>query len=503
MSFFRQLKKWIVKSEDGVFDNKETDDKAKIDEEDASNPLDFNHIAAQFANCSDIVRRNLKHLHTEILFFDDLVDNQTMQHEILDRLQCVTKAQLDECIDDLNVEEIYTNKAAVIAILNGQAALSFNERVFVADVSGGETRSVQESETESVILGPHEAFVESSKVNLALIRRRVRSSHLKSIPLSVGEISKTTIILMYLEDIVNEKLLNELKERIERIEVQGILDTNMFVQMMEEHPYSPFPQFFTTERPDVVASKLLAGKIIGIVEGSPYVLCAPASFFDFLQSADDYNQRWLTGTAVRLLRYFSLFITVTFTAFYVSLTTYHYEMIPQPLLPSLIESRNKVPFPPLIEALFLEFVIELLREAGARLPTKIGQTIGIVGGIVIGQAAVEAGVTSNILIIAVAVSAIASFVIPSYSMSAPIRIVRFSFILLAGFWGNIGLIFGIGILIVHLTGLTTLKTPYFIPVAPTFFRDWLDVVFRAPYSLIKQRPHQTNTRNKDVNKMKK
>jgi hypothetical protein len=502
MSFFRQIKKWVVKTDESDLPALESGGVSSKQKEETHKPLNFNHIVEQFGDCVDIFHKKFPHHGAELLFFNDLVDYQTLQQEILNWLQTLTKEELTDRISHLNVKEVCTNKEAVSAVLNGQALLSFNSCLYVVDVSGGEARSVQESETESILLGPHEAFVESSKVNIALIRRKIRSAHLKSIPISVGEISKTTVTLMYLEDIVNKELFMEIKQRLEQIEIHGILDTNMLVQLMEEHPYSPFPQFFTTERPDVVASKLLAGKIVGVVDESPYVLCTPSSFFDFMQSADDYNQRWITGAFIRLLRYFSLFITVTFTAFYVSVTTYHYEMIPQTLLPSLIESRNKVPFPPLIEALFLEFIIELLREAGARLPTKIGQTIGIVGGIVIGQAAVEAGITSNILIIAVAVSAIASFVIPSYSMSASIRIVRFSFILLAGFWGNIGLIFGLGVLVVHLTGLTVLKTPYFIPVSPTYFRDWLDVVIRAPYKLITQRPTQPKSQNKDINKMK-
>ncbi|MBW3113431.1 spore germination protein [Bacillus sp. MCCB 382] len=466
-------------------------------------PLDFSHVVEQFQHCEDLRYRHFKELGIQLIYFDNLVDKQILNEGILDWINKGKTRELHREIDSFGLKEVSSNKQAVIDVLNGDVVLSFEDRMFSLQAGGAENRSIEESETESIILGPHESFIESADVNIALIRKRLKSSHLKTISLSAGEITKTSITIMYLEDIAPKEELEYLKKRINDIEYSGILDTNILVQMIDDQPLSPFPQFFTTERPDVSASKLLSGKMVGIVDGSPYVFCAPVSFFDFFQSVDDYSQRWITGTFIRLLRMFAFVITVAFTAIYVSVTTFHYEMVPQELLPSLIESRSKVPFPPLIEAIFLELVIELLREAGARLPTKIGQTIGIVGGIVIGQAAVEAGITSNILIIAVAVSAISSFVIPSYVMSASIRIVRFSFILLAGFWGNMGLVFGLGLLVIHLTTLTSLKTPYMIPFSPTFFNDWLDTIIRAPYMLIKDRPEQIKTRNETINKMKK
>ncbi|WP_279615463.1 spore germination protein [Paenibacillus typhae] len=266
-------------------------------------------------------------------------------------------------------------------------------------------------------------------------------------------------------------------------------------QFIEDMPNSVFPQFLTTERPDVAVSKLTAGRIIVMIDNSPTALSAPASFFEFFSSPDDYYQRWALGTALRLLRYLALVITITFTAMYVSVTTFHYEMIPEALLRTLAESRNRVPFPPVYEALLMEIMIELLREAGARLPSKIGQTIGIVGGIVIGQAAVQAGLTSNVLIIAVASSAIASFVIPSYMMSASIRLIRFGVIILAGIWGNMGLVIGMALIVIHLSGLTSLGTSYITPVAPMKTKDWKDVFIRAPFSMLRSRPSQTRTNN--------
>lgn len=241
----------------------------------------------------------------------------------------------------------------------------------------------------------------------------------------------------------------------------------------------------------------MEGRAAVLLEGSPLVLTAPANFFEFLQSPEDYNQRWIVGTGLRLLRGIALFTTLTFTAMYVAAMTYHYEMIPEDLIITIAESRQRVPFPPIIEALLMELMIELLREAGARLPTKIGQTIGIVGGIVIGQAVVAAGLTSNILIIAVASSAIASFVIPSYTLSNSIRILRFGLILAAAIYGVFGIVLGLAFAIVHMTSITSLNAPYLAPVAPSYPKDWKDVFIRVPFRWLKTRPVTNNPQNKE------
>lgn len=259
----------------------------------------------------------------------------------------------------------------------------------------------------------------------------------------------------------------------------------------------------TTERPDVVISKIIGGRIVGFLDGSPSVFSGPTSFFDFFSSPDDYYSRWILGSATRILRMIGFILTLVLTALYVSAITYHYEMIPHAMLYNLTESRSKVPFPPLFEAMMMETTIELLREAGARLPTKIGQTIGIVGGIVIGQAAVQAGFTSNILIMTVATSAITSFVVPSYIMSGSIRLIRFGFILLAGLLGNLGLIIGIGFMTIHLAGIKSLGTSYLTPISPFNLSDILDTFIRGPFWAFKKRPSIVKTKNANRNKMRR
>ncbi|WP_310829997.1 spore germination protein [Paenibacillus pedocola] len=469
----------------------------------AHNPLSLEHILEEFDQCADLNHRSYPEIETDIVYFSHLVDTASFIKEIQEPF---SKIRLDE-VDQLLLQSQFTPgsdpKQVVVGILAGNVAIFHRGTVCLLDVYGPEMRSVQQSETETIIAGPHDAFVESALTNISLIRGRLKSPHLKIRKYAVGEISKTAVYLLYIKDVANPKLVEDMGRRIQSIETDTLNDGGMLTQFIEDMPNSVFPQFLITERPDVVASKLAAGRIVAIVDNSPTAISAPAAFFEFFSSPDDYYQRWALGTALRLLRYMALLITITFTAMYVSVTTFHYEMIPEALLRTLAESRNRVPFPPVYEALLMEIMIELLREAGARLPTKIGQTIGIVGGIVIGQAAVQAGLTSNVLIIAVASSAIASFVIPSYMMSASIRLIRFGIIILTGVWGNMGLVMGIAVIVIHLSGLTSLGTSYVMPVAPMKSTDWKDVFIRAPFSMLRTRPKQVGTSNRIKQKNRK
>lgn len=420
-----------------------------------------------FTTSSDLSVSEFPHLTVKIYFFSYLI-NKDHYEQFLSTIRNITTEELKSFLNHSEFKVLSDIESIEEAILSGSAILFTETQAYDLSFKEGKDRAISPSDSETVILGANDAFVESVDTNLALIRKRVLSSKLKTIKLQVGNTAKRNIYLLYIEGTAADKDVEEIKKRILSVHKDGIVDTNMLVQYIDEHPNSPFPQFYTTERPDVTVYKLFDGKIVGLMENSPYAFCTPVSFFDFMESMDDFGQRWIVSTFIKVTRYIAILVTLLFTALYVSVTTYHYEMIPQALLPTLLESRSKVPFPPVIEALFLEFLLELLREAGARLPTKVGQTIGIVGGIVIGQAAVQAGITSNILIIVVAASAIASFVVPSYLLSGSIRIVRFGFIILSGFWGNMGIIFGMGILIIHLSSLTNLNSPYLLPISPMF-----------------------------------
>lgn len=458
------------------------------------------HTLAQFEDCMDIVNRELPHLGVHIVYLDTLTDETKMQHEVWEPLHDLESSQLEALFRQSQFKEQKDAKDLITGILAGKAAIFAEEQVYLIDVAGSQGRTVTQSELETTITGPHDGLTEQATLSIALIRNRLRSSHLKIIKLAVGEVSKSDVYILYVKDIANMDNVREVTQRIKDIEVDAVLDTNMLIQMIDDKPYAVFPQIITTERPDAIVSKLVAGRIVGLMDGSPSAFSMPSTFYEFFIASDDYYQRWMLGTATRILRFFSLIVTVSFTALYVSVTTFHYEMIPENLLMTLVESRSRVPFPPLYEALLMEFTIELLREAGARLPTKIGQTIGIVGGIVIGQAAVQAGFTSNILIIAVALSTIASFVIPNYTMSASIRLLRFGFILMAGLWGNLGIAVAITATTIHLCNMTSLKTSYVTPIAPVQPFEWRDVFIRAPFNWLTKRPSQARPTN--VTRMK-
>lgn len=469
---------------------------------DSSSPK-MEHVRKQFQDCMDFQERSFPNCQLHVFYLAGLAGHDELLREVIAPFDRATDEEASDMLSRPQYSLARTSKECVDGILQGKAALFHHTLTYLIDIARPVGRSVEQSETETVISGPHDGFVENLRENLAVVRQRVRSSHLKAIRLSVGEISKTDVVLLYIEDIVNPDYVEKLKTRIIEMEIDAVFEAHMLVQMIDENPNSIFPQFMTTERTDSAVSKLVAGRIVGFVDGSPTAFISPTSFFEFFSSPDDYYQRWHIGSALRLLRLVGFIITIGFTAFYVSVTTYHYEMIPHTMLLNLTESRSKVPFPPLIEALLMETTIELLREAGARLPTKIGQTIGIVGGIVIGQAAVQAGFTSNILIIAVATSAIASFVIPSYIMSASIRLIRFLFIILAGIWGNFGIMIGLGLVVIHLAGVTNLGTSYLTPVAPMNRLDWLDTFIRGPLAKLIFRPSIVRTANDVKNKMKR
>ncbi|SEF67921.1 spore germination protein [Paenibacillus sp. UNC499MF] len=460
-------------------------------------------IRAQFKDCSDLTEREFPELGITLFYFKHMVSPDLFEREILTPLENIQADETDELLKNSIFIRVTEESLLVEKIVSGWAALFVRGTAYTVDIYGPEVRAIEQSEAEGVIVGPHDAFTESLEANLSLIRRRVKSSHLKVQTFTVGEVTNTKIFVLYIDGIANMDYVNTMSQRIQAIETDAIFDATMLVQLIDDYPNSVFPIMLNTERPDVAASKLVEGKVVAIVEQSPSVICGPTSFFEFFISPDDYYSRWAVGTMTRLLRYAAFIITISFTALYVSITTYHYEMIPDNLIMTLTESRSRVPFPPVFEALLMETTIELLREAGARLPTKIGQTIGIVGGIVIGQAAVQAGFTSNILIIAVASSAIASYVIPSYTMSASIRLIRFGLVIAAGVLGNFGLMAGIALVIIHLAKLTSLGAPYTIPVAPIKFKDWKDIFIRAPFWSLKSRPTQSLAMNKKYNKLKK
>lgn len=354
-------------------------------------------------------------------------------------------------------------------------------------ISMKEKRSLEQSETESVVLGPKIGFTESIVTNLNIVRWTIRSTDLVLEKFLIGDREPREVRLIYLKSIANETDVQTMKQRLNELEIDVVDDSSVLMQYLEDSSSTVFPLFMTTELPDRFSYSVNRGRIGILVENSPTAVIAPTTFFSFFESTEDLYMRWNIGNLLRFLRFISFHLSTLLTPMYVAAVTFHYEIIPTPLLVNLGQSRAAVPFIPILEALILELMIELLRESSARLPTKVGQTIGIVGGVVVGTAAVEAGVTSNVLIIFVALSALASFSAPNHLMGTTTRIIRFPMIVLGGFLGMLGLAFGVAFLMIHLLKLTSLGRPYLSPLYPLRFQDFNKVFFRLPIAFQNKR----------------
>lgn len=434
---------------------------------------------------SDVVHKEIETPEEKvtIIYFSSLIDSMTFQEKVIIPLFNGREeiAQTAKMIVQGTLTELLS------AITQGNTLLYFHKKdlFFTVNTYSPPTRTIAESDTESTVSGPRNAFTESLQTNLSLIKRRIRNPNLKSKNYIVGTETNTKLTVIYIETIVNQENLNRVFTKIAGIEWPGVNDITIVSQLMEEHQFSPFTQYHMTERPDAVTSALLDGRIIIMMDNSQGVLICPSTFLEFFLSPEDDYNRWTTATLLRCLRFFGFFLTIMLTPFYISALSFHPEILPFEVLINLQESRSRVPFPPVIEVLFMELVIEVLREAGSRMPTKIGQTIGIVGGIVIGTAAVEAGLVSNTLIVLVAISALLSFLPPSFTMSSSSRVIRYLFIISAGIFGLYGQMIAFAWLIQHLLSLTSLGTPYMTPMIPRKWSDLLDSVVRLPTSFQK------------------
>ncbi|WP_225316257.1 spore germination protein [Lysinibacillus fusiformis] len=387
--------------------------------------------------------------------------------------------QVSETLDLTNFEDI-------IAKLNaGQTLLYFHDtnKLLVIDTDSAPKRAITIAERESTMLGPQDAFTESLETNISLIRRRIRSPKLKNEDCVVGTDASTKISIMYMEDTVNQEYLENIRKRIEKINYPILTDISVLKHLIVDNPLSPFPLYYMSVRPDIISQYLIDGRIIVLMDNSQAALVCPTSFFEMFISIEDYYNHWTIATLLRTLRFFGFFLTITITPLYISALTFHPEILPSDLLQNLQESRSKVPFPPLFEVIFIELIIEILREAGSRMPTKIGQTIGIVGGIVIGTAAVEAGLISNILIVLVSTSALLSFLPPFILMSNTSRIIRYIFILSAGLFGLLGQVLAFVWLMIHLEQVKSLGAP-FNSIVPRKFTDLFDSLIRLPTALL-------------------
>ncbi|MCY8758045.1 spore germination protein [Bacillus haynesii] len=421
---------------------------------------------------NDDLVQNKKMLKNGIIFyflyFKDLNDDKKIQKAAKLLVSDDSSYSLDDVrlrLNELNAEPVTKEKDAINAIFKGKCLLLINGMnvIFTLPTAEKKKRSLGEVNTENVVRGPKVGFIEDVDTNVALVRQRVPDKELtvEKIPLGKSKFKDATIL--YIQGKADDSIIKDLKKRLQKVRLDDIQDSGVLEELIEDNKYSPFPQIQNTERPDKVSSALFNGRIAIFVDYSPFALIVPASFGMVMQSPDDFYERWIATTLIRFLRFSSIFITLFLSAFYISLVSFHQGMLPTALAVTIASTRENVPFPPLLEALIMEVTIELLREAGLRLPNPLGQTIGLVGGVVIGQAAVEANIVSSVMVIIVSIIALASFTVPQYGMGLSFRVLRFISMVTAAVFGLYGIILYMLVIFTHLVRQRSFGIPYFNP----------------------------------------
>ncbi|MEK5444262.1 spore germination protein [Fredinandcohnia sp. FSL W7-1320] len=450
--------------------------------------------SSDFTTITPIEKNN----NISLSFFKTLVDSKTLQQSLLQNLK--ENISVVEKVSDLKniipIEDMVVTKdpkEIEKALHEGATVIYFKNQMDefallkIGNARLGQ-RETNDTQNEFSVIGPKVGFIEDIGTNLHMLREHLHSPDLIFDELVVGTRTQTKVVIAYIDGVTNPEFVKTATQRLQNLDVDAIFDNTQLEQLISDHSSSPFPLFVTTERIDRTVGSLLLGQVVLITDKSSYAVIGPVNLMDFFSNPEDFYLPSLIASFFKLIRIFGMLFSMFATSFYVAILTFHFEVIPKDLLGPIINSRANVPFPPVIEVLFLEVTIDLLREAGARLPTKIGQTLGIVGGIVIGQATVEAALTSTILLIIVALSALASFTTPIYKMSTAVRMLRYPFILLAAIWGGLGIYVGLLFIIGHLSRLKSLGVPYMVPLYP-YRKGWaLGSFIRPSFVNLKKRP---------------
>jgi len=463
-----------------------------------SNKLEENrkNINNIFDKCTDLIIKEFKIASNAkfgaiLVYIDNMIDTTIFEEAIIERLinekveysYPPNSKEYSQYVLGIGDNNIFQELIKVVdSILDGKVVLfvdGINEAI-VIDITDPPGRAVEEPQSESVLRGPKEGFTESISSNITLLRKKIKSTNFKMEEFRIGRDTKTKVIIVYLSNKVDPKIVNEVKERINKIDIDEVLESNYIKEFIGDEPTSNVPTIFSSERPDVIAAKLLQGRIAILTDGTPIVLTVPSLFIEFFLSNEDYYLNFVAATFNRWIRYISFVISMTLPGFYVAITTFHSELIPTSLLVTLIKARYGVPYPALIECLLMLSVYELLREAGIRMPRALGQTISVVGALVLGQAAVEAGLVSAAMVIVISLTALSSFTLPSIDMSLALTYPRLIFLLLGGTLGLVGLTCGMIILFLRLTSLRSYGIPYLNPLAPIQGKKLANIFIRSP-----------------------
>ncbi|MDR1392341.1 MAG: spore germination protein [Clostridiales bacterium] len=424
-----------------------------------------------------------------IIFYDGLVNNGIIDEFIIKPLILSENMKNDESLIDIVMNQfIHSNRVQKLNDMNkiiesvtyGETLLILENTNYILtiDTKGFVLRGITEPDAEKILYGPREGFSEGIMINLSLIRRRLRTNELKMKFKTLGESSRTAICICYMENIVKDYIIEEIEKRLDKIRVDGVLDTNYVTEYIRDAKYSPFPTIGCTERPDNVVGKLLEGRVALFMDGTPMVITLPYLFIENFQSSEDYYMDPFYNTISRILRMISFLMTITIPSFFISVISFHPEMLPAPLMINIASERKILPLPAALEAFAMLAIFDILRETGVRMPSSIGQALSIVGALVIGQAAVAAKLVSAPMIIVVAITGITSLVIPKINSS--IVVTRFFLLAMSSLMGFYGLVCGLMVTLIHVLNLKTFGIPQFMPDCKIDLQNFKDVLIRKP-----------------------
>ncbi|MGI6451003.1 MAG: spore germination protein [Desulfitobacteriia bacterium] len=442
-----------------------------------------------------------------LCYFDGMADKNIINEYILSPLLNLPNSDLPEgkssvldlenIIETNAVKKLQSIKKVVAEILKGNTALYVDglNYFLTCESIGFEKRGVEPPKSEAIVKGPQEGFSENLRTNISLLRRIIRNKDLVTEFFEIGEQSSTTVAIVYLQNILNPLVLQEVRRRLGGIKTDFLLSVGMLEELIEDNPYTIIPTVLSTERPDRTAAGIMEGRVAIIVDGTPIVMIVPATINTLMHSSEDAALKWHYTTGLRFIRFVAFATAVLLPGFYLALTTYHHEMIPTDLLIAIAKAKENVPFPTIVEVLLMELGFELIREAGVRIPGIIGNTLGIIGALILGEAAVSANIVSPVLIIIVAATGLSSFAIPNYSLAFGVRILRFYFVLAGAFLGFYGLALAAVTFVLMLVNLKSFGIPFMSIIAPRSKKS-KDIVIRWPLWLQEYRPDYLNPQDR-------
>jgi hypothetical protein len=458
-------------------------------------------------DCPDIIKKQVILQEKKkgcFIFIKDFVNADLLQRDFIKPLMAMNYSIL---CNKTVTEYLPSSKLSICddvdtiikTVMEGKTAFIIEGASFavVCNIIEVRERAITEPIGEKNVTSSHDGFIESLDTNITLLRRNIKNHKLKIKTIVLGTITNQNISIVYIKGIANPEIINTLYSKLESIDTDGVLSSANIQQFISDSKHSLFPQYLSTQRVDKTVAALLEGRIAVLLDGTPHALIAPVSFFSFLQSPDDYSSNWIPATLIRLVRFIGLILTLILPGLYIAITSFHYYLVPLNLLVQLGQSRSKVAFPPIIEAILMELTIQMLKEASIRLPTYIGSTIGVVGGIIIGQAAVDAGIVSNLFVIIIGITTVASFIVPSYEFGLAALVLRIVILFMSSLFGIIGLIVCVIVILMHLLSLESLGQPYLMPMTPFKLNDQKDSFVRMPVEFMKKRPHMPKPIDKE------